>query len=227
MKKAINNNLLILLLIPIIVLAVYYYYFYYYSSSKIKKMNVNERMRVITEMYTMVADIAEKEDIKAFLLFGSLLGQQRNNRIICYDYDFDMGILSTDFNKLYKALNEKIDKNKYKILLSDNVLSKHIFITDRKKLIDLDIFIYEEDHNGSIKRCVAYLSFLFLKYFRNQCNRRYIPRDWFLPLRPVSFLGKNTYIPNNPKALLECEYGKNYLIPNHKCDNECANCVKI
>jgi hypothetical protein len=175
----------------------------------------------------MTANIAEKEDVKPFLLFGSLLGQQRNNQIICYDYDFDMGILLTDFYKLYTALNEKIDKNKYKMILSDNILGKHIFITDRKTLIDLDVFIYEEAHNGSIKRCVHYLSYLFFKYVRSQCNMRYIPRDWFLPLRPVSFLGKNIYIPNNPKALLECEYGKNYLIPNHKCDKECANCVKV
>ena len=39
--------------------------------------------------------------------------------------------------------------------------------------------------------------------------------------------GKKTYIPNNPELLLKCEYGENYLIPDHKCNVDCSKCTQI
>ena len=26
---------------------------------------------------------------------------------------------------------------------------------------------------------------------------------------------------------LDCEYGKHYLTPDHKCNNDCTTCIKI
>ena len=228
MKKHKNNNMLIkLAILPFIFITVYYSYGYY-SKSKRMKIIVKERMRVLTELYTMVADIAAENDVKPFLLYGSLLGQQRNNQLICYDYDFDMGIVSTDFNKLYSALQNKIDTNKYKIKHYDNYfIGKSIQIVDKKTALNLDIDFYIKQSNGSFKRDLTYFWFIVRKYLSNECNKRDIPADWLLPLQPVSFLGKNTYIPNNPKAFLECDYGKDYLTPNHRCNNDCTKCVKV
>ncbi len=48
-----------------------------------------------------------------------------------------------------------------------------------------------------------------------------------LPLIKVDFLGKEIYIPNNPSKLLECYYGKKYIIPDHECNKECTICKKI
>ena len=62
------------------------------------------------------------------------MGQQRNNKIICYDFDFDMDILSTDFNKLYMALKNKINTDKYSLILINSFfLGKHIHIIDKKR----------------------------------------------------------------------------------------------
>jgi phosphorylcholine metabolism protein LicD len=228
-NKFINNKFIrnTSIILPIVLLSLYYFYGRYSKSKRIK-MNVKERMRVLTELYTMVVDIALENDVKPFLLFGTLLGQQRNNKLICYDYDVDMGILSTDFDKLYAGLKKKIDPTKYTIRLINNfIISKSIQIKDKKTALNIDIDLYVKQSNGSFKRYLSYFWFTFTKYKNNQCNKRDIPHDWLLPLRPVSFLGKNVYIPNNPKAFLECDYGKDYLTPNHKCDEACMNCVKI
>ena len=227
-----TNNIASMVYIIILIISLpficYYFYYYYYSMSKRRKVNVKERMRILTELYTLVVDIAKQNKVKPFLLFGSLLGQQRNNNIICYDFDFDMGILSTSFNKLYTALKEKINPDKYSITLIDNFfLGKHIHIIDKKTSLNLDIDVYEKQPNGSFKRGLNYFCFLYAKYILKQCNKRYIPHDWLLPLRSVSFLGKNVHIPNKPDALLECEYGKNYLTPDHTCNKACTKCVKI
>jgi hypothetical protein len=232
MKKnnfKLNNKMVLTLIILFFIFPpLYYYVYYYYSVDKRKKIHVKERMRVLTELYSMVTDIANENDVKPFLLFGSLLGQQRNNQLICYDFDIDIGILSTDFNKLYTALKNKINPTKYSIEYNNNFFyGKKIQIVDKKTTLNLDIDIFEKQHDGSFKRDLNYVCFLFLKYMLNQCNKRNIPHDWLIPLRPVSFLGKDVYIPNNPKAFLECEYGKKYLTPDHNCNKDCSMCVKI
>jgi hypothetical protein len=139
-----------------------------------------------------------------------------------------MGILSTDFNKLYTALKSKINPTKYSIEYNNNFCyGKKIQIVDKKTTLNLDIDIFEKQPDGSFKRDLNYVCFLFLKYMLKQCNKRYIPHDWLLPLRSVSFLGKNVHIPNNPSAFLECEYGEKYLTPDHNCNKDCSKCVKI
>lgn len=225
-----NSALIVLFIITLILILLmicYYCYYYFYSMPKRRKVNVKERMSVLTELYKMVVDIADENNIKPFLLYGSLLGQQRNNKLICYDVDVDMGILSTDFNKLYTALTKKINRDKYSLrLINTFFLGKHIHIIDKKTSLNLDIDLFVNQPNGSFKRDLNYFCFLYLKYIIHQCNKRDIPHDWLLPLRPVSFLGKKVYIPNNPTAFLECEYGKHYLTPDHTCNNDCTKCVK-
>ena len=222
------------MLLPLIILIIivpalcYYCYYYFYSMPKRRKINVKDRMRILTELYTLVVDIAKQNNIKTFLLFGSLLGQQRNNKLICYDFDVDMGIISTDFDKLYVALKEKVNTDKYTITINDNFLfGTQLHVIDNKTALNLDIDLYKKQSNGSFKRKLNYFWFFVNKYLFNQCDKHDIPHDWLLPLRPVTFLGKKVYIPNNPSALLECEYGKNYLTPDHTCNKACTKCVKI
>ena len=225
-----KNALIVLFIITLIIvfpMIWFYCYYYFYSIPKRRKHDVKTRMRVLTELYRLVVDIANENNVKPFLLYGSLLGQQRNNKLICYDFDVDLGILSTDFNKLYTALKKEINTDKYSITLIDNFfLGKHIHIKDIKTSLNIDIDLFVKQQNGSFKRDLNYLYFLYTKSILNQCNKRDIPYDWLLPLRPVSFLKKNVYIPNNPSAFLECEYGKQYSTPDHKCNNDCTKCVQ-
>lgn len=47
-----------------------------------------------------------------------------------------------------------------------------------------------------------------------------------MPLQVNKFLDRNTYIPNMPEKLLECYYGKNFIIPDHTCNSDCSICKK-
>ena len=206
--------------------SIYYYVKLKFSMKKRRAVPVKQRLSIMTELFHEVADIANDNDIKIFLLYGTLLGQQRNNNLICYDYDVDVGVLSPDFNKLKDALNKRINQDKYALIITDLYLSKKIEIMDKKSQLSIDIFAYKKTKNGSFQRDINYFSYLYFAYVLKQCNKRDIPRDWFLPLKAVSFLGKNVYIPNKPSAFLKCEYGKNYINPDHKCNQDCSKCVK-
>lgn len=64
-----NRSLILLFIITLIILLMmicYYCYYYFYSIPKRKKNNVKTRMRVLTELYTMVVDIANENNVKPF-----------------------------------------------------------------------------------------------------------------------------------------------------------------
>lgn len=56
-------------------------------------------------------DILDSNNINYFMISGSLLGLLRNNKIIPYDNDIDIGIMITDYDKLF-YLSDHIRKRK-------------------------------------------------------------------------------------------------------------------
>jgi hypothetical protein len=221
------NKYILIIICVIILPGIFYYLKLKFSMKKRRSKPVKQRLDIMKELFHDVADIANNNDIKIFLLYGTLLGEQRNNKLICYDYDVDVGVLTPDFNKLKDALKKHINQNKYELIITDLYLSKKIEIMDKKSQLSIDIFAYKKTSNGFFQRDINFFSYLYFAYILNQCNQRDIPKDWLLPLRPVSFLGKNVYIPNNPQAFLNCEYGLNYLTPDHKCNQDCSKCIKV
>jgi phosphorylcholine metabolism protein LicD len=231
-KKKLPMNILVLLIyvaiIFILIAGLSYWLFIKISSYKNRKINSNDRINSLTGLYHVVSDIAEQNNIKLFLLFGTLLGQQRNSKLICYDYDVDVGIMSEDFDILKTALKKNIDPSKYTlIILNNHFTGKHIHVKDNKTSLMIDVEIYKKEKNGSFKREISYYMYLLNTYILQQCNKWYIPQDWLVPLKPVTFLGKNVYIPNNPTDWMTCEYGSNYLTPDHNCNQDCSKCIKV
>ena len=55
-------------------------------------------------------DILEKNNIKYWLDFGTLLGAFREGKIIEHDYDVDIGILHKDLEKVRILRTEIVDK---------------------------------------------------------------------------------------------------------------------
>jgi phosphorylcholine metabolism protein LicD len=202
-----------------------------YCENKRRAVPVKERLYIMEELYKYITTIAEENNIKLFLLFGTLLGQQRNNKLICYDYDVDFGILKPDRSLLIKALKNRIKSDgiecPYSLEIINNSFATKIGLIHKKTTINVDVDIYKETNDGSFVRDFPYLFFLYNKFISNQCKKRNIPRDWILPLKPVSFLGKNVFIPNNPGKLLACEYGKKYMTPNHTCNQDCSKCIRV
>ena len=224
-------NIKILFIIVVIIFLFGYNLFVSLYNKLKRNVPVKQRLAILKDLFGYVADSAEQNNIKLCLMFGTLLGQQRQNDLICYDYDVDVAVLSnTDFMFLANDLTKRINsdpQSPYAIIIVDNFLFKHITILHKKSKINLDIDVYSKTKNGSFQLGLSYFVFLYSKYIANQTQRRTVPQDWFLPLKPVRFLGKNVYIPNKPELYLETEYGKNYLTPNHSCNADCSKCVKV
>lgn len=124
------------------------------------------------EILIDITTILEKNNIKYFLDFGTQIGASRNNGVIPWDYDFDIGCSIKDYYKIKEVLknNEKYDisfnheNNNKKTSASIVIYSKNkrLYFSGENKGIYLDIFIYEK----SVKVNSFTKGLLKLKYFK-------------------------------------------------------------
>jgi hypothetical protein len=159
------------------------------------------------ELYThlsFISDTLTKNKIKHWIAYGTLLGAVRNNDIIPYDYDFDLGANIDDVDKI-EALNSEIEKYGYQF--------KRPYIGNQWK-VSLKI-IYNGIEMGDI--------YLYKK-FRDGLMRRYHNGTYFWPKStfPHWFIKDLTYVkiknklfpaPQSPKILLEHWYGTTWKTP--------------
>jgi hypothetical protein len=149
--------------------------------------------------------ILNPENIKIFLVSGTLLGYVRENSILSHDKDVDVGMF----------FHENIDKCIESIKLSNlfhlkmnhygngNIYS--IGLIHKSTKTPIDIFIYHFENNQlftGVEHSFGYLQkFSFTPFI----------------LIPVNFLGNLIYIPNNYELNLEENFGnwktpdKNYI----------------
>jgi histidinol-phosphate aminotransferase len=134
---------------------------------------------------------------------GTLLGIYRNNGIISYDDDIDIGINEHDINLLLELKNN-FEKEGLRLKLNRTKCYYQIdFISD---IIDdnltndlhIDIFPFKNE-NGILKN----IDQRFILNDAIKCNFVYNECDLF-PLKPYSFYGLlNVYIPNNVEKILK------------------------
>lgn len=67
-------------------------------------LDQNDVLDSILYLLLVLHDWMDKNQIDYFLYFGTLLGQHRGHVIIEYDYDADIGMLNTEFNKMKHLL---------------------------------------------------------------------------------------------------------------------------
>lgn len=198
-------------------------YTYLYKQSIKERMSVSPQIRrsILIDLYELIDKVAINTGTKPFIIYGTLLGYERNKDLICYDFDLDYGIINDEY-ELFKNELFKINNDKYTILIKKYLSYETIEIIDKYTRISADIFQFKTE-NGKVQRLVS--PTYTVKYL-GECAS-YYPEEWIYPLKRVDFLGKQVHIPNNAPKLLECYYSKDYIIPDTKCDNTCNNCKKI
>jgi phosphorylcholine metabolism protein LicD len=157
----------------------------------------------------------DENNIKAWLVYGTLLGYVREKDFISYDYDIDLGVFH---NK--KNLN------------LENILIKYGFKKIREFQIDDGIYGLEQTYelNGvtvdffyNIDNGGEFLAHTFYSeetYSMNQTIERngglLVTEFTFTPyeLERIKFKGGYFYIPKNPDLYLKEYYGEDYMIPN-------------
>ena len=218
----------ILIIISIFIVFVSYSYIYFYiiagtpSINVRKNVDVNKRIPIITNLIKKVSSVA---DCKLVLLYGTLLGQYRNNSIICYDYDADIGVFEEDYDKIVRNIIKEFgNNNKFKIHKS--YIRGVLQIWDVETSVSIDIMCLKHK-NGYVHRNIPFPFMRPFNLFLDECAS-YKPSSWFFPLKKVDFLEcSNIYVPNKSAKLLKCFYGDNFEVPDHKCNDDCSVCTKI
>jgi phosphorylcholine metabolism protein LicD len=195
---------------------------YYESVMSRQIIPTKKRLQILHELYNIIVNLAEENNIKIFIIYGTLLGKIRNNDIICYDFDLDFGVNLNDYELIRQSILKAVSMTD-KYIVEDKKLLwwKAIALVDKETGINADIMVY---YNNKTHVCRS-ISDLYAKYILNECNNN-LPIDWLYPLQKSTFLGRTIYLPNKPNKILECHYGNDYLIPNHTCNIDCSVCVE-
>lgn len=163
------------------------------------------------------SSLLKENNIKHFILYGTLLGAIREKDIISYDYDFDMGIFYEDYSKVYE-LNSLITDTRYKFEYTKGTVYKLSNFKDREYLWRVSLkVVYDGDAVGDLfiyKRC------------DDGFIRRYDPKDkiYFYPnstfpyflveqLEELSINNASFPAPRHPEILVRYYYGPMWKTP--------------
>lgn len=175
-----------------------------------KKENYEEKQLkyIHTELINILQEfkkIMDKHSIPFFIVYGTLLGSVREQSIIPYDDDIDLGMMKNDFDEKLNSIKVKneLRKKNLEIIIKENLPKiKKIKSTDS---IFLDIFIFIED-NDKIK-------------IENDIISSWNPPSFFY--KKELFPLENKYIlnkikldgPSNYENYLIRQYGSNWRTP--------------
>jgi len=193
---------------------------------RLKGESMNRQsLLVIARLHAIFDVICRRHGIRYFVFAGSLLGSQRDGKLIPWDYDSDIGIMMDDFLELLKHIRRELPADIYFEDGVDNPTFKkfcearlrdrnscygHCLRTgcDRHDGIQVDIFAFRKVNDDPTKITSNYYHKL-LKY-----------NDIF-PTTEVLLEGLRLQGPRNHTALNTYMYGADHLTLPEKSQNQC------
>ena len=184
-----------------------------------------QSLLIIARLHAVWDAICKKHDIPYFVFAGSLLGAQRNGRMIPWDFDSDIGIMMDDFMTLLKYIRKDLPADVYFEDGIDNPSFKkfcearlrdssscygHCLRSgcQRHDGIQIDIFAFRRVKNNPEK--------IENFYYKKQLNYNDI-----YPTSTILLEGLSLSSPKNINALNTEMYGPDHLrLPNknrHQC----------
>ncbi|RAP31433.1 hypothetical protein DID78_01190 [Candidatus Marinamargulisbacteria bacterium SCGC AG-343-D04] len=143
--------------------------------------------------------ILSKNNIKTILLFGSCLGVIRQNSLIDYDHDADIGIFFEDLLSFHNCLPE---------------LEKEGFYISKTKKFKIHINMPNTDFCIDLMP-VKKIQNIFFKLFGYKwfCDMIYFKDNFFESPKKINFKSQVFFTPNPTELYLEKTYGKNWRTP--------------
>ncbi len=159
-------------------------------------MNIQDAEKVLLE----IKELMDELNVTFFLRHGTCLGAIRDNEIIKWDDDLDIGSIigmnGLTKKTIYKAIN-KFKLAGFEVEAGES--PGHIGVTLRKFGIVTDWSCYRII-DGSIYQYPAVK----------------IPAELHDDLKPISFLGTTFLVPNPPEEYFLLKYGPEWHIPKEK-----------
>eukprot|EP00741_Cyanophora_paradoxa_P001590 tig00000492_g1541.t1 len=217
-----TRDLVIVLILGIVYAGLIYHKNYMAEAARRRAVPPQTRLRIMGALLSIVSRAGVASNTKPFIVYGTLLGFVRSQNFICYDFDIDMGVDSTEYARLKAAVVQELKGFPDYSLEDKDALGYLAFkIVHTPTEVSGDVFAFHTS-GGTVSRSVPSL---YSTLYLNECTANY-PTEWIYPLKPVWFQGTPTYAPNNPSCLLRCYYGDDFMTPDHTCDSECNRCVK-
>jgi phosphorylcholine metabolism protein LicD len=166
-----------------------------------------------------LSSVLKSNNLKHWIIYGTLLGAIREKNIIKHDYDFDLGILYEDVENILK-LNQIISKdnytlekgfgvvyniNNYKSSESEYKWRVSLKLKHDDKII-ADLYTYKECEDGFMRR---YDPQEKIYYWPNSTFPAYFVKE----LIELEVNGKMFPAPRDPEVLVEFFYGPHWKIP--------------
>jgi len=172
----------------------------------------------IYEHLCFVDDALMRHNIKHWVMFGTLLGAVRDNDIISYDYDFDIGANIKDVNKIMD-LNSEINQYGYNFKLpidtvgydytndsNTKVIWRVSIKIEYNNIVMGDIYLFDKFDDGIMRR--------FDKKSGTYMTPNISFPAWFVDnLTTVIIRDRLFASPIYPQILLEQWYGKTWQTP--------------
>ena len=162
----------------------------------------------LLDMLTFFIKLAKEHNITWWLTDGSLLGQVRNNKIIPWDDDIDIGVLYKDYDKLVKLSNMDME---YRICRS--AFGFKVYKSKLHSYPFIDLFVYDSlCDNPKVYGWAGPCDSSFKSWYGHSLiPNLYYKKDELFPLKLGKFNDIKVYLPYQPKKYLYRQYGEDCL----------------
>ena len=178
----------------------------------------------IARMLAIIDLICERHSINYWLIAGTLLGASRNNRLIPWDSDGDVGMLLGDYQHFLKHVRNELPKDLYFQDGSDDIDFRHASVVSAKIRDQNSCYGYCINKGCRWHDGIQVDIFVFLQKNDNPNTivsalpRFEINIDDVLPTKKIITDGVSLSVPANSHTILSDLYGSNYMsIPDNAC----------
>ncbi|WP_409022727.1 phosphorylcholine transferase LicD [Dellaglioa sp. P0083] len=141
-------------------------------------MKIEELHKVELDLIQEVVEICQKNNIKYFMIGGSLLGAVRHQGFIPWDDDVDIGMVRDDYDRFLQIAPQEISQPYY-FLQTDQSDPNYAFgyaklldesihveekrnINDARKGVFVDIFPFDKVPTGDVERSIQQSKYRYL-----------------------------------------------------------------
>lgn len=158
------------------------------------KNNIKVLQTEELKVMKIIKEICEKENIRYFMIGGTLLGAIRHKGFIPWDDDVDLAMPRKDYEKFLEACNKYLPSNvfvqnfrtdnKYRYYIT-RVLNKNILVEEKRFIgvdtpqayASVDIFPIDGSPNIKFFRDIHYLRVMIRRFLISLCYRDTIDKE--------------------------------------------------